>query len=82
MGAFVWLLEEAVKAIHHRQISEHGGGESFKLLAHFQRIPGLVFLNLKSQELVNCLQSFGSVCRDTNPRTLLRVFELVPDIVF
>ena len=26
MAEIVWLLEEAVRAIHQRQIAEHGGG--------------------------------------------------------
>ena len=25
MAEFIWLLEDAVKAIHQRQIAEHGG---------------------------------------------------------
>jgi len=30
MAKIVWLLEEAVIAIHYRQISEHGGGEGLR----------------------------------------------------
>ena len=30
MAQIVWLLEETVLAIHHRQISEHGGREGFR----------------------------------------------------
>ncbi len=30
MDKIVWLLEETVVAIHHRQISEHGGGEGLR----------------------------------------------------
>ena len=30
MAQIVWLLEETVIAIHHRQISEHGGGEGLR----------------------------------------------------
>ena len=30
MAPIVWLLEETVIAIHHRQISEHGGGEGLR----------------------------------------------------
>ncbi|CAN5632644.1 type II toxin-antitoxin system death-on-curing family toxin [soil metagenome] len=30
MAEIVWLLEETVIAIHHRQISEHGGGEGLR----------------------------------------------------
>ena len=30
MTKIVWLLEEAVTAIHHRQIAEHGGGEGLR----------------------------------------------------
>ena len=30
MGQIVWLLEQAVLAIHHRQISEHGGSEGLR----------------------------------------------------
>lgn len=26
----VWLLEETLRAIHHRQIAEHGGGEGLR----------------------------------------------------
>ena len=30
MSNFVWLLEETIIAIHHRQIAEHGGGEGLR----------------------------------------------------
>ena len=30
MMQIVWLLEEALIAIHHRQIAEHGGGEGLR----------------------------------------------------
>ena len=30
MTEIVWLLEETVVAIHHRQIAEHGGGEGLR----------------------------------------------------
>ncbi len=30
MAQIVWLLEETVVAIHHRQISEHGGSEGLR----------------------------------------------------
>jgi death on curing protein len=30
MTKIVWLLEETVVAIHHRQIAEHGGGEGMR----------------------------------------------------
>jgi death-on-curing protein len=30
VAQIVWLLEEAIIAIHHRQISEHGGGEGLR----------------------------------------------------
>lgn len=30
MSAIVWLLEETLIAIHHRQIAEHGGGEGVR----------------------------------------------------
>ncbi|MBA2702984.1 MAG: type II toxin-antitoxin system death-on-curing family toxin [Blastocatellia bacterium] len=30
MAEIVWLLDETVIAIHHRQISEHGGGEGLR----------------------------------------------------
>ncbi len=30
MAQIVWLLEETVLAIHHRQISEHGGSEGLR----------------------------------------------------
>jgi death on curing protein len=30
MAQIVWLLEETIIAIHHRQISEHGGREGFR----------------------------------------------------
>src|SRR6266850_4084243 len=30
MAPIVWLLEETVIAIHHRQISEHGGSEGLR----------------------------------------------------
>ena len=30
MAQIVWLLEETVKAIHQRQISEHGGSEGLR----------------------------------------------------
>jgi death-on-curing protein len=30
VAEIVWLLEETVIAIHHRQISEHGGGEGLR----------------------------------------------------
>lgn len=30
MTEIVWLLEETLTAIHHRQIAEHGGGEGLR----------------------------------------------------
>lgn len=30
MLKIVWLLEETIVAIHHRQIAEHGGGEGLR----------------------------------------------------
>lgn len=30
MAEIVWLLEETLIAIHHRQIAAHGGGEEFQ----------------------------------------------------
>jgi len=30
MAKIVWLLEETVTAIHHRQIAEHGGSEGLR----------------------------------------------------
>jgi len=30
MRKIVWLLEETLKAIHHRQIAEHGGSEGLR----------------------------------------------------
>ena len=30
MPKIVWLLEETLTAIHHRQIAEHGGGEGLR----------------------------------------------------
>jgi death on curing protein len=30
MAEIVWLLEETLIAIHHRQIAEHGGGEGLR----------------------------------------------------
>ena len=30
MAQIVWLLEETLRAIHQRQISEHGGGEGLR----------------------------------------------------
>ena len=30
MPKIVWLLEETITAIHHRQIAEHGGGEGLR----------------------------------------------------
>jgi death on curing protein len=30
MTKIVWLLEETLTAIHHRQIAEHGGGEGLR----------------------------------------------------
>src|ERR1051325_10106315 len=30
MTKIVWLLEETIIAIHHRQIAEHGGGEGLR----------------------------------------------------
>ena len=30
MAQIVWLLEETIIAIHHRQISEHGGSEGLR----------------------------------------------------
>src|SRR5713101_3417508 len=50
------------------------------LSANVQRIPRLVFLDLESQEVMNCVQGVGTVGRDNNPRTLFRFFELVFDI--
>ena len=42
MAEIVWLLEETVIAIHHRQISEHGGSEGLRdegLLASALALP-------------------------------------------
>ena len=30
MPKIVWLLEETLRAIHHRQIAEHGGSEGLR----------------------------------------------------
>ena len=30
MSKIVWLLEETIIAIHHRQVAEHGGGEGLR----------------------------------------------------
>ena len=30
MSKIVWLFEETVTAIHHRQVAEHGGGEGLR----------------------------------------------------
>jgi death on curing protein len=30
MSKIVWLLEETLRAIHHRQIAEHGGSEGLR----------------------------------------------------
>ena len=30
MARIVWLLEETLRAIHHRQIAEHGGSEGLR----------------------------------------------------
>jgi death on curing protein len=30
MPKIIWLLEETVRAIHHRQIAEHGGSEGLR----------------------------------------------------
>ena len=30
MARIVWLLEETLRAIHHRQIAEHGGSEDLR----------------------------------------------------
>ncbi len=30
MPEIIWLLEEAVRAIHERQISEHGGSSGLR----------------------------------------------------
>lgn len=30
MTKIIWLLEETIVAIHHRQIAEHGGGEGLR----------------------------------------------------
>jgi death-on-curing protein len=30
MAEFVWLLEATVRAIHYRQIAEHGGSEGLQ----------------------------------------------------
>lgn len=30
MTKIVWLLEETIRAIHHRQIAEHGGSEGLR----------------------------------------------------
>jgi len=58
MTKIVWLLEETLTAIHHRQIAEHGGGEGLRddgllssalarpqnLLAYGEPPPDLAFL--------------------------------------
>ena len=51
-----------------------------RLLAHVQRIPSLVFFDLKSQEVMNCAQGFGTVRRYANTRSLFRLFECVLNI--
>ena len=50
------------------------------LLPHLQRIPGLVFLDLKSEKLVNRFQGLRVKRNYTNPRALLSLFELVLNI--
>jgi hypothetical protein len=35
MPKIVWLLEETLTAIHHRQIDEHGGSEGLRDEAYF-----------------------------------------------
>jgi death on curing protein len=58
MPKIVWLLEETLTAIHHRQIAEHGGSEGLRneglllsalarpqnLLAYGEPAPDLAFL--------------------------------------
>ena len=50
------------------------------LLPHLQRIPGLVFLDLKSEKLVNRFQGLRVKRNYTNPRAPLSLFELVLNI--
>jgi hypothetical protein len=50
------------------------------LLVDFQRISGLVFFDLKSQEVMNRREGLGAVARNTNSRALFRLFELVLNI--
>ena len=53
MTEIVWLLDETIIAIHHRQIAEHGGTEGLEMKDYFRlRSRGLrIFLHMATRHL-------------------------------
>src|ERR1051326_7855757 len=81
MPKIVWLLEETITAIHHRQIAEHGGSEGLRdeglLLSALARPQNLLAYGEPSPDLASLAASYAyGIARnhpfvDGNKRTAL-----------
>jgi death-on-curing protein len=81
MPKIVWLLEETLTAIHHRQIAEHGGTEGLRdessLLSALARPPNLLAYGELAPDLASLAAAYAyGIARnhpfvDGNKRTAL-----------
>ena len=81
MPKTVWLLEETLTAIHHRQIAEHGGSEGFRdeglLLSALARPQNLLAYGEPAPDLASLAAAYAyGIARnhpfvDGNKRTAL-----------
>ena len=81
MPKIVWLLEETITAIHHRQIAEHGGSEGLRdeslLLSALARPQNLVAYGEPAPDLASLAAAYAyGIARnhpfvDGNKRTAL-----------
>ena len=81
MPKIVWLLEETLTAIHHRQIAEHGGGEGWRdeglLLSALARPQNLLAYGEPAPDLASLAAAYAyGIARnhpfvDGNKRTAL-----------
>src|ERR1041384_5383185 len=81
MPKIVWLLEETITAIHHRQIAEHGGGEGLRdeglLLSALARPQNLLAYGEPAPDLASLAAAYAyGIARnhpfvDGNKRTAL-----------
>ena len=81
MPKIVWLLEETVTAIHHRQIAEHGGGEGVRdeglLSSALARLQNLLTFGQLTPDLASLAAAYAyGIARnhpfvDGNKRTAL-----------